>query len=261
MTEVSSRQAIDISCDTGEDFGVYRIGIDDSIYRYLSSAHIACGFHASDPDNMRAVARCLHRRKVRIGAHPGYPDLVGFGRRKMTMSPTAITNLVLYQVGACRALVEAEGAQLQHVKVHGALYNAGEGDETIAQAIVEAVRLADDSLILVATPGSAMYQLGREQGLRVASEYFFDRAYNSDGTLVSRSEPGAVLADPEEMVFRALSALEAGSIKSVDGKQVDVAPDTLCLHGDNPTSVAGLKMLRATLNDEGIAVKPLSEIL
>lgn len=253
----AQRRRVDISADMGESLGPWPMGQDDEIAPYLTSAHIACGFHASDPGTIRRTVEMLMRHRVAIGAHPGYADLVGFGRHKMDLAPGEVENLVLYQVAAVKGIVEAFGGRLQHVKPHGALYNVAEVDDGTAGAIVAAVKRLDPRLIVVATPASRLYAQTTEARAPVAREFFLDRGYMSDGTLVSRRRPDAMLADPDAMCRRAVTAVQEGRIPTVDGGTVSVGVDTICLHGDHAPSRAAVRMLRGMLERGGVEVSAL----
>lgn len=252
MTAASRR--VDISADMGESLGRWPMGQDDEIAPYLTSAHIACGFHASDPATIRRTVELLQRHRVAVGAHPGYQDLIGFGRHTMDLAPQEVDDLVLYQVAALRGMVEAFGGRLQHVKPHGALYNVAEVDEGTARAIAAAVKRVDPHLIMVATPPSQLAAASRAAGLSVAREFFLDRAYMPDGMLASRRRPDAMLMDPEAMCRRAVAAVRDGRVPAVDGTSVDVQVDTICLHGDHAPSRAAVRMLRGMLEQAGVEV-------
>jgi UPF0271 protein len=248
---------VDISADMGESYGRWPMGQDDEIAPYLTSAHIACGFHASDPGTIRRTVELLRRHHVAIGAHPGYPDMVGFGRHKMDLTPQEVEDMVLYQVAAVRGMVEALGGRLQHVKPHGALYNVAEVDDGTAGAIAAAVKRIDPHLAIVATPASRLSAQVRAAGLPVADEFFLDRAYMPDGTLASRRRPDAMLMDPDAMCRRAVTAVLEGRIPTVDGTSVDVKVATICLHGDHAPSRAAVRMLRGMLEQAGVEVAAL----
>ncbi len=246
---------IDLNCDMGEGFGVYALGADDKVMPFITSANIACGFHGGDPTIMKATVRMAENLDVRIGAHPGLPDLQGFGRRDMRLSPQEAADFVVYQMGALQAFTVTR--KLQHVKPHGALYNMGAADEKLARAIAETVAKFDADIILVGLSGSAWIEAGRKAGVRVASEVFADRAYNPNGTLVSRNLPGAVIHNAKEVIDRATRMAAKGTVITIDGKEISVHADTICLHGDTP----GVEVLAKKLNDglraAGIDVKPL----
>jgi len=253
--------SVDIAADMGESFGPWPMGRDADIAPHLTSAHIACGFHASDPGTIRTTIELLQRHNVAIGAHPGYSDLVGFGRRRMDMAPREVEDLVLYQVAAVKGLVEAHGLRLQHVKPHGALYNVAEADDGTAAAIVAAVKRIDPALIIVATPHSRLRAQAAAAGMTVAHEFFLDRGYNADGTLVSRRRPDAMLTDPEAMCRRAVTAVRDHRLLTAGQTALDMRVDTICLHGDHPPSQEAVKMLKRTLEGAGVAVLPLRQWL
>ncbi len=244
---------IDLNCDMGESFGRYPLGSDAAVMPFISSANIACGLHAGDPIVMRSTIRLARQHGVGIGAHPGWPDLQGFGRREMNLTPDEVEAFVLYQIGALAAFAKAESVDLRHVKAHGALYNQAAKDPALAAAIARAVKSFDKDLILVGLAGSVIVAAGMELGLRVANEAFPDRRYNPDGTLASRKEPGAILESPEEVAAHAVTLAQAGI--DFGGKRVQV--DTLCLHGDNIHAAENAKMVREALAKSGIEVKAL----
>ncbi|PKN94495.1 MAG: lactam utilization protein LamB [Chloroflexi bacterium HGW-Chloroflexi-6] len=234
---------IDLNCDLGESFGNYSLGNDAAIMPFITSANIACGFHAGDPLVMQATIRLAKQHGVAIGAHPGWPDLQGFGRREMSIGPAEAEALVLYQIGALAAFAKAQGVELRHVKPHGALYNQAATDADLAEAVARAVKRFSVDLILVGLAGSGLLDAGRAIGLRVAGEAFPDRGYNPDGTLMSRKLPGALLTDPQEVAENALRLAREG-IRF--GERV-VIPDTLCLHGDHPHSVENASLVHRAL--------------
>ena len=246
---------VDLNCDMGEGFGVYRLGFDERIMPHISSANIACGFHASDPVCMRRTVRLAEEAGVAIGAHPGLPDLMGFGRREMMVSADEARDYVTYQIGALQAFSRAK--KLQHVKVHGALYNMGARNEGLARAVAEAVREVDPELILVGMAGSAWIKVGRELGLRVACEGFADRSLNPDGTLVPRSQPGAIIDDVDEVIARVLRIVADGKVLAINGEEIDMAADTICLHSDTPGAADLAQALRQRLEAAGVLVVPM----
>lgn len=248
---------VDLNADMGESFGAYTLGDDDALLLSVTSASIACGFHAGDPGTMaRTVAACtLHG--VALGAHPGLPDLVGFGRRALAVSPAEARDLVTYQIGALAAFAARSGVRLQHVKPHGALYTMAERDPLLAAAIARAVREVDADLILMGLSGGALVEAGRMLGLRVAHEVFADRAYIADGTLAPRGSPGAVLHDPDEVAARIVRLVREGKIAATDGSDLTLEADTVCLHGDAPGAVLLASVVRRTLEEEGVAVRAL----
>lgn len=245
---------IDLNSDVGESFGAYRLGADEDVLRSITSANVACGYHAGDPGVMRETVRLARDAGVAVGAHPGLPDLVGFGRREMRVSPAEVEDLVLYQIGALAAIARSEGVTLSHVKPHGALYNMAARELRLAQAIARAVRAFDSSLVLFGLPGSQLMSAGATEGLRVASEGFADRAYAPDGSLVPRTEPRAVIHDPDEVVRRAMRLLTEGRVTAIDGSEVALRVDTLCVHGDTPGAPELTRRLRQGLEQHGLRV-------
>jgi UPF0271 protein len=243
----------------GESFGAYKLGFDDQLMPYISSANIACGFHAGDPMWMRRTVSLAEQAGVAVGAHPSLPDLMGFGRREMKVTPEEVRNYVVYQIGALQAFTRTR--RLQHVKPHGALYNMGAGNEEIARAVAEGIREVDERLILVGLAGSAWIEVGRQLGLKVASEVFADRALNPDGTLVPRKQPGAVIEDPEEVTAASLRMATEGKAIAINGKEIPVKADTICLHGDTPGAVELARTMRQRLEAAGVKVVPLSTFL
>jgi 5-oxoprolinase (ATP-hydrolysing) subunit A len=252
---------IDLNCDMGESYGIYHIGADEHLMPWITSANIACGYHAGDPLVMDRVVRLASQFGVEIGAHPGFPDLVGFGRRSMQLGPGEIENDVLYQVGALAAFARSVGAELAHVKPHGALYNMAARDSAMARAIARGVARAGSDLVLVGLAGSALIEAARKEGLRVASEGFADRAYNVDGTLRSRELPGAVIENPEEAAERAVRIARDGIIVAYTGEKISLHVDTICVHGDNLAAVEIVKTIRQKLVEAGIAVAPMGSFV
>lgn len=248
---------IDINSDVGESFGAYRIGADADLVPHVTSVNVACGYHAGDPGVMRATVRLARDAGAAVGAHPGFPDLVGFGRRELRASPRDVEDMVVYQIGALAAIAHAEGVALAHVKAHGALYNMAARDRALADAIAAAVRAVDRSLVLFGLPGSELIRAGETAGLAVASEGFADRAYAPDGSLASRANPGSVLHDPDVVVRRALDMIQHGRVTAVDGSQLTFRVDTLCVHGDTPGAPDLVRRLRHGLEEQGIDVHPL----
>lgn len=251
--------AIDFNCDMGESFGSYEMKFDREIVRYVSSINVATGFHAGDPNWMRASVELAAQHNVAVGAHPSYPDLVGFGRRDMALSPSEVKNAITYQIGALAAFTGER--RLQHVKPHGAMYNKAVRDPAEAAAIIEAIREFDPGLIHVVLAGSAWERLAREAGVPVAREAYSDRAITPEGTLVPRSQPGAVLHEPDEVVARVLKIATEGRVVTVDGDEIPFEADTICLHGDNPGAVEIAAAVREALDGAGIAVKPMAQIV
>jgi 5-oxoprolinase (ATP-hydrolysing) subunit A len=245
---------IDINSDMGESFGAYTLGRDAGLMTSITSANVACGFHAGDPSVMRRTIRLAREAGVAVGAHPGFPDLVGFGRRELHVTPQEAEDFILYQIGALAAVANAEGVRLQHVKPHGALFNMAVRDAALAGAIARAVKGADGSLILFGLPGSEILAAGRHEGLRVAAEVFADRAYEPDGSLASRRKPGAVIHDPDTVVARAIRMVTEGTVLAIDGSVVPLQADTICVHGDTPGSDVLAARLRAGLQAAGVQV-------
>jgi UPF0271 protein len=248
---------IDLNCDMGESYGPYHIGADEALMPWITSANIACGYHASDPLVMNRTVQLAVRHGAGIGAHPGYPDLLGFGRRQMRLSPDEVENYVLYQVGALAAFAHSVGTRLIHVKPHGALYNAAAKDVGTARAIARGVARADSDLILVGQPDSALIEAAREEGLRAAREGFADRAYDADGTLRSRRLPDAVIKEPEVAAERAVRIARDGLVTAYTGEELSLQVDTICVHGDTPTAVEIVKAIRHGLEQAGIKVSPI----
>jgi 5-oxoprolinase (ATP-hydrolysing) subunit A len=246
---------IDLNCDMGESYGVWKMGADEAIMPFISSANIACGFHAGDPATIRKTVQLAVAHGVAIGAHPSLPDLMGFGRRVMKISPQDMYDLVLYQAGALQAFARAAGTRLHHVKCHGALYNMSADDVELSQAMAQAVKDLGDDVMLYGLSNSPMLEVARQAGLRVAGEVFADRAYTDAGRLSARELPGAMIVDETQAVAQALQMIEAGFVTSLNGKMVPVAPQTLCLHGDQAAAMPFAKALRAAFAERGIVVR------
>lgn len=247
--------SIDLNCDMGEGFGVYANANDEQVMPYITSANVACGFHASDPSNMLKTVKLALRHGVAIGAHPSYPDLVGFGRRAMNSTLEEISADVTYQIGALSAFCNREGTRLQHVKVHGALYNKAADDTSVAVAIAAAIKMVDADLIMVCLSNSAMVAAAQVVGVPYVEEVFADRAYTPEGRLVPRSHDGALLHDPEVIAQRALRMAREGNVVSIDGTDIPIKAQTICVHGDTPGSFEMIKAIRLRLEQESVAVK------
>ena len=245
---------VDLNCDMGESYGAWTIGDDAAIMPFVSSVNVACGFHGGDPSVMRATVHAAATHHVAIGAHPGLPDLAGFGRREMAVSPQEVYDMMVYQIGALRGVAAAAGVSINHVKPHGALYNMAAVRKPIADAIALAVRDVDSALILVALSGSCLIDAGRAQGLRTASEVFADRNYLADGTLVPRSSPHALVHDVHLAAERAVRMIEARRVTAIDGTDISVVADTVCIHGDGAHAPQFAQRIRAALAAAGIAV-------
>jgi UPF0271 protein len=248
---------IDINSDVGESFGAYTIGNDVGLMKSITSANIAAGFHGGDPSVLRETIRMAKANGVAIGAHPGFPDLVGFGRRELNVTPREAEDFVLYQIAAVVGVAAAEGARVQHVKPHGALFNMAVRNAELSAAIARAVAAFDKSLILFGLPGSEILKAGRAAGLRVASEVFADRAYEPDGTLASRKKPGSVIHDEDTVVARAVRMVAERNVVAIDGSVVPLEADTICLHGDTPGSDVLAAKVRAGFERAGVAVKAI----
>lgn len=245
---------VDLNADVGEG-RIGALGQDPALMPSITSANVACGFHAGDPGVMRATVALAREHGVAVGAHPGFPDLEGFGRRELQVSPRDVEDFVVYQVGALAAIAAAQGIRLQHVKPHGALFNMAVRDRALADAVARAAAVLDRELILFGLPGSELVTAGERAGLRTAREGFADRAYQPDGTLVPRAEPGAVIHDPEVVVRRALRMVREGTVEAVDGSRVPLVIDTLCVHGDTPGAAELAARIRRALVDAGVEVK------
>ena len=246
---------VDINSDVGESFGAYSIGHDTGLMKSITSANIAAGFHAGDPSVLRDTIRMARAHGVAVGAHPGFPDLVGFGRRELNVSAREAEDLVLYQVAAVAGVASAEGMRIQHVKPHGALFNMAVRNAELASAIARAVAAFDRTLVLFGLPGSEILKAGRSEGLRVAAEVFADRAYEPDGSLASRRKAGSVIHDPETVVARAVRMVKDRTVVAVDGSVVPLQADTICVHGDTLGSDDLAASIRAGLERAGITVK------
>jgi len=255
---------IDMNSDVGESFGIYKLGLDEEVIPHITSANIACGFHGGDPGVMRKTISLARQYGVEVGAHPGFPDLIGFGRRNVDASLEEMQDDVVYQMGALQAFAISQGLRLQHVKPHGALYNMAVANSKIWGAIAEAVVKVDREVILVVLASSnrePLLEIGRRYGLRIAFEAFPDRAYNKSGSLVSRREKGAVIHDHEIVTQKALKMALEGKVISIDGIEIELKADTLCVHGDNPAAVQMVKRIREGLTAAGAEVKPMKHFI
>ncbi|MDR0855542.1 MAG: LamB/YcsF family protein [Christensenellaceae bacterium] len=245
---------IDLNCDLGESFGAYTIGSDTEVIKNITSANVACGFHAGDPLVMAKTVATCKALNVAVGAHPGHPDLVGFGRRVLDVSPDEAKASVMYQVGALNAFCVANGIKMQHVKPHGALYNQAGKDYALAKAICEGVKAVDDSLILLGLAGSAMLTAAKDLGLQFRSEVFADRGYEDDGSLVKRGKPGAMITDEAEAIARVIRMVKEGVVKTVTGKDIEIHADSVCVHGDGAKALAFVASLKAEFIKNGIVL-------
>ncbi|MBD2872696.1 LamB/YcsF family protein [Paenibacillus arenilitoris] len=250
---------VDLNCDMGEGFGVYRVGADAELMKYITSTNIACGFHAGDAATIRATVRLALEHGVAIGAHPGLPDLAGFGRREMSITPKEAYEMTVYQIGAVGAFASSEGGRLVHVKPHGALYNMAAKNKALAEAIAEAVYKVDPRLMLFGLSGSELVRAGDAIGLRTANEVFADRAYEADGSLSPRGAEGAVIHDPALAAEQALGMVKRGVVRTRQRSDFALKADTVCVHGDTPGAVAHAMRLREALETEGIAVRGAGE--
>jgi UPF0271 protein len=248
---------IDLNCDMGESFGPWKMGADEEVMPHITSANVACGAHAGDPGVMRRTVKLARAAGVAVGAHPGFADLQGFGRRELQADPAEIEDAVIAQIGACAAIAKAEGALLQHVKAHGALYNMAARDPKLAAAIARAIRLSDPSLVMFGLPNSALLDAGRGEGLRVAAEGFADRSYEPDGSLTPRARPGAVIHDVDAVFKRALRMVRDGVVLTADGRAVELRVQTICVHGDTPGAPDLVARISAGLRAAGAAVQPI----
>lgn len=246
---------VDLNCDLGESFGAYTIGLDAQVIPHVSSVNIACGYHAGDPVVMEKTVALAKEHGVAIGAHPGFPDLMGFGRRPMNITPAEAGVYVKYQLGALLAFVKAQGLKLQHVKPHGALYNMAAKDEALAKAIAQSVASVDSNIRLMGLAGSLMLKEAEKAGLPVISEVFADRAYNDDGSLVNRKLPGAVIHDAQQAAARAVMMAKEHKVISINGKEIPLQADSICVHGDNAQAIELVCTIRSALKAEGIAIK------
>ncbi|MDR2525738.1 MAG: 5-oxoprolinase subunit PxpA [Oscillospiraceae bacterium] len=250
-------KTIDLNCDLGESYGAYTIGLDHAVLPFITSANVACGYHAGDPLVMEATVRACKAAGVHIGAHPGFPDLIGFGRRNLAASPQEVKAYVQYQVGALQSFCKAARVPLCHVKPHGALYNMAAKDIALASAICEAIAEIDGSIILLALSGSKMIEAAQATGLPCAREVFADRAYEEDGSLVARSKPGAMITDEAEAIARVVGMAQNGRVRAVTGKEIPLQPESVCVHGDNSHALAFVQKIRRALEANAIALQAM----
>jgi 5-oxoprolinase (ATP-hydrolysing) subunit A len=248
---------VDLNCDMGESFGVYRLGRDGEIIRFISSANIACGFHAGDPLVMQQTVDLARQHGVAVGAHPGFPDLVGFGRRNLDMTAPEAKACLIYQIGALEGFCRGAGVTLNHVKPHGALYNLAARDPVLATAVAAGVRAVNPDLILVGLAGSELVRAGVAGGLRVAREVFADRNYAPDGSLISRQSPQAIICDPRLVAERVVMMVQEGRVTALDGTELPLEFDTICLHGDTAGAVELAAAIAGRLRQAGIRIEAL----
>lgn len=252
---------VDLNSDLGESFGRYTIGNDDKIIPLISSANVACGYHASDPVVMGKTIAMAKEAGIRVGAHPGFPDLMGFGRRNMNVTPAEAKAYVLYQLGALDAFCRVNGVKMQHVKPHGALYNMAAKDYTLSTAICEAIKEFDSNLIVLALSGGQLAKAAQDMGLRTAMEVFADRGYEEDGTLVDRRKEGAMITDENEAIARVIRMVKEKKVTAVTGKDIPIQADSICVHGDGAKALAFVEKIREAFEKEEIQISPLNEFV
>ncbi len=252
---------VDLNADLGESFGAYTIGMDSEVLRYITSANVACGYHAGDPLVMQKTVALAAERNTAVGAHPGFPDLMGFGRRNMNVTPDEARAYIKYQVGALMAFTKSCGIKMQHVKPHGAFYNMAAVNDKLAEAICRGIYEVDPELIMLGLAGSAHIRAAEAVGLRTASEVFADRGYMEDGTLVPRSMPGAIIHDRNEAIARTVRMVKEGVVETVTGKIIPIKADSICVHGDNPDAVNFVKDIREKLTQEGVTVTCIADVV
>ncbi|HCW54491.1 MAG TPA: LamB/YcsF family protein [Clostridium sp.] len=250
---------VDINCDLGESFGNYKIGSDEEVIRLISSANIACGFHASDPLVMDKTVEMAKKYGVSVGAHPGFHDLMGFGRRKMDITPYEARTIVQYQIGALNAFCRAHNTKMNHVKLHGALYNMAGKEFELALAVCEGIKAINPELILLALSGSKMIKAAKASGIRCASEVFADRAYNDDGSLVDRKKSGAVITDENEAIKRVIRMIKEGMVTSINGHDVPINAQSVCIHGDGIKALKFAEKIRQNLENKNIEILSLEK--
>ena len=252
---------VDLNSDLGESFGRYTLGMDDKIIPLITSANVACGYHASDPVVMEKTIALAKEAGIRVGAHPGFPDLMGFGRRNMNVSPAEAKAYTLYQLGALDGFCRAAGVKLQHVKPHGALYNMAAKDYKLSEAICEAIKSFDKDLIVLALSGGELAKAAKDMGLRTALEVFADRGYEEDGTLVDRRKEGAMITDEQEAIDRVIRMVKEKKVTAVTGRDIPIQADSVCVHGDGVKALAFVEKIRAALQKEEIQICSLDEIV
>lgn len=252
---------VDLNADLGESFGAYTIGMDSEVLKYITSANVACGFHAGDPVVMKKTIALAKANDTAIGAHPGFPDLQGFGRRNLSITPDEAYAYTVYQVGALSAFAKANGMALQHVKPHGAFYNMAAKDAALAEAICQGVKDVDASLILLGLAGSEHIRAAEKIGLKAASEVFADRGYMDDGTLVPRRMEGAVIHDRAFAIERTVKMVKEGVVETLSGNIIPIKADSICVHGDNPDAIGFVKEIREALANSGITVTNIADVI
>jgi len=250
---------IDLNCDLGESFGAYKIGCDEKVIPFITSANVACGYHASDPIVMKKTVTMAKEYGIGVGAHPGFPDLMGFGRRIMKVSPEEAGAYVLYQIGALDAFCKSAGIKLQHVKPHGALYNMAGKDYELARAICESIKSYDDSLIMLVLSGSEMQRAAEDVGLKFSREVFADRGYQADGSLVPRGQAGDLITDEDLAIRRVIRMVKEHKVTAVDGTDIEIIPDSVCVHGDGEKAIVFVQKLGEEFKKEGIQMLALGK--
>lgn len=251
---------VDLNCDLGESFGRYTLGMDDKVIPMITSANVACGYHASDPLVMSKTIQMAKEAGIRVGAHPGYPDLMGFGRRNLDVTPAEAKAYTLYQLGALDAFCRANAVKMQHVKPHGAFYNMAAKDYELAKGICEAIAEFDKNLIVLGLSGGELVRAAQDMGLRTALEVFADRAYEEDGSLVNRRKEGAVITDEDVAIARVVRMVKEQKVTAITGRDIDIKADSVCVHGDGVKALAFVEKIRKALTEEGIVISSLDEI-
>jgi len=251
-------KTLELNCDMGESFGAWNMGNDLEILPYIDAANIACGFHGGDPAVMRKTVAAALKHHVALGAHPGLPDLQGFGRRAMQVSPQEVYDMVVYQIGALAAVAASQGARLHHIKAHGALGNTAAKNAALAEAIAQATRDVDKNLIFYAQASTELVAAGENAGLRTIQEVFADRTYQPDGSLTPRSQPDAMITDLDTSIAQVLNMVMNGKVRTQDGREISITADTLCMHGDQPGAVAFARGIRAALEEAGVTIQAIA---
>jgi UPF0271 protein len=255
------KNAIDLNCDMGESFGRYKLGLDEEVIKLISSANIGCGFHAGDPHVMRKTVAMAKENGIGVGAHPGLPDLVGFGRRELKVSPEELKDDFIYQIGALRAFVEMERIKLQHVKMHGALMEMALTNDDLTKAMCEVTQRIDPHLLWVTHSGLRTVKIAKEMGLQVVEEVYADRAYNNNKTLVSRKIPGAIIKDPQRIKDRIAQLIETETVTTLTGETLELEYDSICVHGDTPGALDMIRIIREAMDEHKVTMKPMAQFL
>ncbi|SHH11823.1 UPF0271 protein [Anaerosphaera aminiphila DSM 21120] len=252
---------VDLNSDIGEGFGAYKMGMDEEIIKHVTSINLACGWHAGDPLIMDKTVKMAKEQGVMVGAHPGYPDLLGFGRRNLSVTPEEARCYMMYQTGALMAFTKAYGVKLQHMKLHGGFYNTACNDEGLANAVLDGMEALDKDVILMVLSGSYIAKEGKRRGLRISEEVFADRGYNPDKTLVNRSLPGAFVTDPAEAIPRVIKMIKEGKVVASNGEEMDIKADSICVHGDNPKAIEFVSEIKKGLIEAGIEIAPIDKFI